>query len=556
MVNSANVRSAAGLMITVVIVSFLATCRTIGVACSKGRNTAADAGVIITALSVVSGSGNATVVGSGKPADSTGSSGGSADSAKEYPGTTAVEAGGPAACDSSLAPDVVVIPSDTCLDIVVPKSAWIRPHRIDITPRTHDFPYTWCDTIYDTVVSVERSQAGPNTVAEICASFVNEINNHNWLSMRVTAEDSGGFYVVRSDSNYKALKVRTDPYQKPDTITANDMYMAIHPSLIYDPVGVTDSLWQYVLGFTPYTSAGYENPCVRVSHDNVTWNLPISGDDTCPDPLITPAACTSWTHYSSCCSTYAFDSGCVASHLSDGHLTRYTNGYFYFFFRATFYYTALCGNATESAVYVLKSPDLVTWTGPRLVAGPDSTRDFISMSASPYRGDSLSIWAVSQVNGRCDSTNRLLLYRTPHPDSTWTFIDTCRIKPLYPHVLTPEDTAWAHRRCVWHGEVKRWGGIYYILMTSGCGKSDMYLGVSTDDGLTFDLRRGPLMADYRDGRNRYHTVYKASSYISCEGGLVVLGIYYSHYYMDRSVTWWSTSFTKTLLNDNQNATPH
>lgn len=57
---------------------------------------------------------------------------------------------------------------------------------------------------------------------------------------------------------------------------------AVHPDVIHIPEGFAG--YEYWFAFTPYPfgAAKLENPCVRASHDGLTWNLPPGA----PDPVV------------------------------------------------------------------------------------------------------------------------------------------------------------------------------------------------------------------------------------------------------------------------------
>ena len=447
--------------------------------------------------------------------------------------------------------NIKAVQADTCLDIIVPKTSWVRNEKMKITlnssPSTmgyqmRDSILTGSDT---TIVFQQKYVWGPNSKAEWVDSLVSLINN-SAAANRVTAEDSGDYYVMFSDSNCQKMDIFIDTAQAVDTITSNDMYRTIHPSVIYEPLGVTDSLWTYLMGMTGYVAGAsdYENPSLRVSHDNIIWSIPIVGTDTCPDPIFTNFDCTSYTHQSTCSDIYGWDSGGVASHLSDAHLRYWTDGNFYFYARATFYYTGTCGNEAEDAIFVSKSTDLVNWSDPLLVAGPDSTTDFISPSSELHKFDTLYFWAIHQGPVAHDSTNRLMLYKTEHPESTWTFIDTCIVYPYFGGITDSVDSVWARTHGLWHPEVRKWGPNEYYILNADQNQG-LFIGLS-DDGLNFNVRKDPLLPDYTDQSEHSHTLYKSSSIKIQRGSSIGLGVWYSHYYGSGN---WQTSYTETFYND-------
>lgn len=443
--------------------------------------------------------------------------------------------------------------ADTSLNIVVPKTSWVRNKKIKVTMTDPVWPYTVRDSIRTggtwTIIKKDKDIIhGPNSAAEWVDTMVARINA-SAAANRVTADDSGTFFILWSDSIYQRMDIRTDTSQTVDTITSNDMFMTIHPSVIYQPLGAADSLWTYIMGMTSYVagSSDWENPSVRVSQDNITWAVPIVGMDTCPDPIFTNIQCTSYTHQATCADVYGWDSGGVSSHLSDAHLRYWTDGNYYFYARATFTYSSICGNEEEDAVFVSRSSDLINWTDPLLVAGPDSTTDFISPSSELYKSDTLYFWATHQGPISHDSTNRLMLYKSEHPESTWIFIDTCVVYPYFGGITDSADSVWARAHGIWHPEVRKWGPDQYYIINADQGKG-LFIGLS-DDGLNFNVRKDPLLPNYKDASNHYQSVYKASSIKIHRGKQIGLGIWYCHFYRAFRVTWWQTSYTEIFFED-------
>jgi hypothetical protein len=438
---------------------------------------------------------------------------------------------------------VKAIMPDTCLDIVVPKVAWLRPTQIKVTPRTTTYPYSsgWVDTIFDSVVVVSRYIGGPSTVAEICDSFVAKINAHAWLSNRVTASDSTTFYLVSSDSIIKAMSVVTDTAQTPDTLDASDKYMAIHPSPLASG-DVTGFYGKYpiVVAITPYTSAGHENPCIRASTDNITWVLPVidtgSGADTGhvspPDPLWTNEDCTSTTHYTK-----------TANHNADTKLFHWTDGSHWIVWNTTFTYGG--DTASEQAIYASGSSNGYEWSNPVAILGPDSNHAWLSPVVALNPAGGVRMWVVDKFSA--DSTC-VLRYEGPQPDSGWTFLDTTSWEPWI-NWADSADSAWADAHYVWHLDIHSNGADELISLVTVDSPGDLYIGKSIDGGASWSLRRDPLLADYTDASGHYQNLYKTGGVWLDRGGETALGLYVSHYYGYLGVYWWQTSYCETFVDD-------
>ena len=224
-----------------------------------------------------------------------------------------------------------------------------------------------------------------------------------------------------------------------------DTYSA-HIGIIHVPDGVAG--WKYIMAHTPVydTGAGpqvFENPCVAVSNDKTTWQMP----DGLTTPLATYAEATGLGLYSWSDTDIAIDDGTV-----------------YVFWRGS--------NVAGSfdCIYYRTSTDLVNWT-PKVAVF--TGQPFASLLSPSLIQESDGTWAMYYV----DSPSSRVKRRTSATlDGTWSAATDCNLPA---------------NQTFWHLSVKRSGGVYYMLMCSTATSYDNAFRntmLYSNDGLTWQGR--------------------------------------------------------------------
>jgi hypothetical protein len=226
------------------------------------------------------------------------------------------------------------------------------------------------------------------------------------------------------------------PAQSPLTILTYDgSNESTHPDVYYNAAGWNGK--KYWMVMTPYPSPDFENPSILVSDNGNDWAVP----NGLTNPVIPDPGGTKYNN----------DPDIVV----DGSGVMWM-----------FYAEALAD--TYDRIYVVSSPDGVTWSAPTLVV--DGTFPDVLSPAVLWDG---SQWVMYSITGA-----GVLQRRTcATPSGTWSAAAVVTV--LKPSTITP-----------WHIDVIYDNGIYYALVMSSV--FDLYFGRSTN-GTTFVVSSNPII---------------------------------------------------------------
>lgn len=244
-----------------------------------------------------------------------------------------------------------------------------------------------------------------------------------------------------------------------------DRHAAIHPSVLYFEDGWNG--YKYWMAMTPYDhcDASHENPCIRVSNDNVNWTT------IGPDPL------------------FSYEEVIVAydGHLSDVEL--FFDGRLWLFCRAA-WNDHWGADGRSFCIVGISTTDGTNWTDPEIVLVPDNS----ALSPAVLVDSGYTMFAVNAPGiGRPGEFHSVVeKYTADTPLGPWILTDTIDI-PLN----------------VWHLDVMDFKGRLFLLTEAETHDLYLYNGQLT-----------PLLQGTGSGFNR--KLYK-----SCAvdfGGY--LGLYY------------------------------
>lgn len=212
----------------------------------------------------------------------------------------------------------------------------------------------------------------------------------------------------------------------------------VHPSILFFPNGWNG--YKYWLGYTCYDNGSdvWENPCLAVSNDNVTW--------------ITPPGLTN-----------PVEPRPAEGYNADIHLFMSPD-------EKTMYMCFKWDYNTTRSLYLRSSTDGITWTPKVKLFGNDEN---IINCLSPgvlWDGNQYKMWTVTQ--GATPDLNVICIRTASNPYGPWTEPVECT--SVLPSGVGP-----------WHLDVRKLGNQYHMLLTAKQGSKNIpYFGKS-NDGLSW-----------------------------------------------------------------------
>jgi hypothetical protein len=249
----------------------------------------------------------------------------------------------------------------------------------------------------------------------------------------------------------KAVSITSYRYVEGD-VTSNTL---VHPSILHFPEGIAGG-YQYLMVITPFPGANdaYENPCLYVSNDLVTWVVP----NGITNPIFDKPA----TGYN-----------------SDTNLYKHTDGYIYLMFRARI-------TGLRNEVYVTRSIDAIVWETPvTIFADTYTTQDW----ASPSFWHDGSQWVIV-AHDISDANFRVRKFvKSGTIMTSWMAITGTVITPTHPNSIK-----W------WHSDIHRLpnGRLIGLALdyVSPAGGS-FFLWQSDNNGVNWSVRRFTRGRSYR-----------------------------------------------------------
>jgi hypothetical protein len=259
------------------------------------------------------------------------------------------------------------------------------------------------------------------------------------------------------------------------------LHELVHLSPLFFPHGWNG--WKIWAGYTPFDGAiaDYENICIGVSDDNVTWTIP----DGLTNP-IEPKPATGFTA-----------DPCLF--MSPDEKIMYV----------VFKHSYTDGVNTRSDTYLRSTTDGVNWTEKVLLF----TNIFEDVSyAVVWDGDCYKMWTVKHA----DTPNNFYI-RTSPDALTWSEPVLCTY--VLPAGVEP-----------WHMDVRKIGNQYHMLLHI-VGNTALYFGKS-DDGLAWTFGANPVVSDSG-------FLYKSAMFPMITGEGLKYGVYrgkipYKFYYSELS----------------------
>lgn len=265
----------------------------------------------------------------------------------------------------------------------------------------------------------------------------------------------------------------------------------VHPSVLFFPDGWNG--YQYWMAHTPYPNGNdaYEDPCLAVSNDGVTWiaapGVPMPLDD---------------------------QPGSPNAYNSDVDLAVGPDNEMFLFWRT---YNSSLSSLQEKA-YVMSSRDGVNWGTKRLI-WEHTQSSFRPLSPSFVFED--GGWTAWAVDFSVASSAKVVRIRTSSADPTtgWGAKQTCSVVGI-PAGKAP-----------WHLEVLKVGGQYVMLLNvvdSGTsGVSGLLTLAASTDGLAW--QSSPSIIPQQSGTD-HNNLYRGSMVPEFNDGVLGLRIWYSAYY--------------------------
>lgn len=304
-------------------------------------------------------------------------------------------------------------------------------------------------------------------------------------------------------------------YWKSDS---SNRYRATHPSVIFVP----GKLWgyRYWMVMTPYDYSINENPCIRTSNDNITWEIPADNPDVYPDPI--------WSWRDVTCSTCCTQQGLLAEHLSDPEIILDAQKKLWVVFRATFNYGPfnLEGNADsatcvdrpqDDGLFATGTTDGYIWSKPVRIVEADTLRDYMSPAIVMMPSGRFRMWVVEGMPTSVweEGENAVIVYEANRIDTIWDSVGVCDWQPFYngdttlhmtpPH--TPADITLNSLYYLWHLDVMAIGSeklVAFITLQAepgsrGLKSHPLYVCTSHDQGMTWQTRTSPALTGDSSG---------------------------------------------------------
>jgi len=263
--------------------------------------------------------------------------------------------------------------------------------------------------------------------------------------------------------------------------------VCVHPSLVYMERGWNG--YRYWLAFTPYPSANsaFENPSIVVSNDGITWTVPAGGSNP-----IEPKPATGSNDFN-----------------SDPYLTMARDGYMYLFWRSSL--PSQVG--AEEVIYYRRSSDGITWsTKVAILTNNQATRRLVAPSVIEEADGTWRMFAVDLV----PSPNTFVTLTASTLTGTWSAPTIC------------SGVTVGTGRDPWHGDVRRIGGEYVLLINDSTLDSSttgsLFRAISRD-GSTFttDTMCFPPMVVSSKSQYAYKSTFALASVNGALGYEVVWG---------------------------------
>lgn len=310
-------------------------------------------------------------------------------------------------------------------------------------------------------------------------------------------------------------------YWDPDS---SDRYEAVHPSVVYFEDGWNG--YKYWLAMTPYdaSSPDHENPCIRVSNDNETWQIFSTGlDENCPDPVYRRQEVI-WDD------SPIRPEGDTATHLSDVKLLFGPDDRMWLYFRATWYY-GFDSSLQHSAICVTSTSDGINWTDWQFAVRPTNMSSLLSPAVIRNENGSYSMWAVNSLapDGtiRPEGPYRVDRYVSHAPDTGWEYAGEVDWRP-FDGDWSGEAAIFADQHEIWHIDVipiNKWELVALVTLQP---HYDLFLSVSYNGGLTWHTKFDPILEGSKIVGTFNRSLYKSCGIWlpTAEGAPPVMGLYY------------------------------
>jgi hypothetical protein len=297
--------------------------------------------------------------------------------------------------------------------------------------------------------------------------------------------------VVKGDINNYYATNASGPLDIPSYIPYNGVNEVVHPDVVYFPQGWNG--YQYWMAYTPFPNndATYENPCLAVSNDNVTWIVP-------------PGLTNPIDSYSSNANDYYSDTELVMSPDQQTMYClwrRFKNGQF-------------------EKLYVKSTTDGINWGTLTETLNVNVNQETLISPAVIYDGSQYMLWTVDKV-----LSPRVVRLRTSSSIfGPWSSPIATDIVPLtYTTQGAPYSETWHINVCMIDSE-------YWMInndtLMGGSNGLNLYLGNSTD-GIHWTFANHPILYQ----RNNYlfwdQKLYRASMIPVDDGQQIGFRIWYS-----------------------------
>jgi hypothetical protein len=291
-------------------------------------------------------------------------------------------------------------------------------------------------------------------------------------SVTITPDPIPGL-INRELNNYYATNA-TGPLEIPAYVQYEGINEIVHPDVVYFPIAWNG--YHYWMAYTPFPNgdATYENPCIAVSNDNVTWIVP-------------PGLTNPVDSYASSANDYYSDTELI---MDPNQTTMYLLWRRYM-------------NGVYEKLYVKSSTDGINWSAKTEILSVSGLSESLISPAIVYNGAQYLMWTVDEK-----VTPRGVRLRTANSVyGPWSESLVTNIRPL---TYTPPDTPLTE---TWHINVTKIGNQFWMINNDTAmgdfNGINLYLGIS-NDGLQWTFASHPILS----ARNNYlywdQKLYRAS----------------------------------------------